>query len=213
MNGELVGKWLTYCFRSSVHWQLSPISTEPVHLKPGWSPSFYKYSVRVSIKWNKKIHVREFKPSFWCSCISFKPSNFHYLIFTSFQSTVVEEEEDGLIYTVAVKHHHGAPNSPMVNHMFKIQKGLYWSYNTFSVFFPVFTQSTVSRSQSVKAGTEEKLVLHLLHSFAMGDSSYISIFLSTYRSFTTPKRVLDILNDRWRDLSQQQTICIEKKNT
>ncbi|XP_056900155.1 ral guanine nucleotide dissociation stimulator-like 2 isoform X2 [Takifugu flavidus] len=85
------------------------------------------------------------------------------------QSTVVEEEEDGLIYTVAVKHNHGAPNSPT---------------------------STASRSQSVKAGTEEKLVLHLLHSFAMGDSSYISIFLSTYRSFTSPKRVLDILNDR-----------------
>ncbi|TNN02157.1 hypothetical protein fugu_009644 [Takifugu bimaculatus] len=84
-------------------------------------------------------------------------------------STVVEEEEDGLIYTVAVKHNHGAPNSPT---------------------------STASRSQSVKAGTEEKLVLHLLHSFAMGDSSYISIFLSTYRSFTSPKRVLDILNDR-----------------
>ncbi|CAF87308.1 unnamed protein product, partial [Tetraodon nigroviridis] len=84
-------------------------------------------------------------------------------------STVVEEEEDGMIYTVAVKHQHGARNSPM---------------------------STVSRSQSVKAGTEEKLVLHLLHSFAMGDSSYISIFLSTYRSFTSTKRVLDILIDR-----------------
>lgn len=61
----------------------------------------------------------------------------------------------------------------------------------------VFMQLTVSRSQSVKAGTEEKLVLHLFHSFAMGDSSYISIFLSTYRSFTSTKRVLDILNDRW----------------
>lgn len=91
------------------------------------------------------------------------------------------------------------------SHVMKIQRGLHWSYDTFSVFFPVFTQSTVSRSQSVKAGTEEKLVLHLLHSFAMGDSSYISIFLSTYRSFTSPKRVLDILSDRWEALSQQQT--------
>lgn len=35
------------------------------------------------------------------------------------QSTVVEEEEDGMIYTVAVKHHHGALNSQMVNHMWR----------------------------------------------------------------------------------------------
>ncbi|KAM3614537.1 uncharacterized protein V6R79_015823 [Siganus canaliculatus] len=84
-------------------------------------------------------------------------------------STVVEEEEDGVIYTVVVKQQHGVPNNPM---------------------------SAVSRSQCVKAGTEEKLVLHLLHSFSMGDSSFVTIFLSTYRSFTSTKRVLDILTDR-----------------
>ncbi|XP_070823561.1 ral guanine nucleotide dissociation stimulator-like 2 isoform X1 [Chaetodon trifascialis] len=84
-------------------------------------------------------------------------------------STVVEEEEDGVIYTVVVKQQHGGPNNPV---------------------------SSVSRSQCVKAGTEEKLVLHLLHSFSMGDSSFITIFLSTYRSFTSTKRVLDILTDR-----------------
>ncbi|XP_069571165.1 ral guanine nucleotide dissociation stimulator-like 2 isoform X1 [Brachyistius frenatus] len=84
-------------------------------------------------------------------------------------STVVEEEEDGVIYTVVVKQQHGAPTSPM---------------------------SAVSRSQCVKAGTEEKLVLHLLHCFSLGDSSFITIFLSTYRSFTSTARVLDILTDR-----------------
>ena len=56
---------------------------------------------------------------------------------------------------------------------------------------------SVSRSQCVKAGTEEKLVLHLLHSFAMGDSSFIAVFLSTFRSFTSTRRVLEILKDRW----------------
>ncbi|XP_040899866.1 ral guanine nucleotide dissociation stimulator-like 2 isoform X1 [Toxotes jaculatrix] len=84
-------------------------------------------------------------------------------------STVVEEEEDGVIYTVVVKQQHGGPTSHV---------------------------STVSRSQCVKAGTEEKLALHLLHSFSMGDSSFITIFLSTYRSFTSTQRVLDILTDR-----------------
>ncbi|XP_024114126.1 ral guanine nucleotide dissociation stimulator-like 2 isoform X3 [Oryzias melastigma] len=84
------------------------------------------------------------------------------------QSTVAEEEDDGVIYTVVVKQH-AAPHGPM---------------------------PAVCRSQCVKAGTEEKLVLHLLHSFSMGDSSYITIFLSTYRSFTSTERVLDILTDR-----------------
>ncbi|XP_023262916.1 ral guanine nucleotide dissociation stimulator-like 2 isoform X1 [Seriola lalandi dorsalis] len=84
-------------------------------------------------------------------------------------STVVEEEEDGVIYTVVVKQQHAGPTSPL---------------------------SAGSRSQCVKAGTEEKLVLHLLHSFSMGDSSFITIFLSTYRSFTSTLRVLDILTDR-----------------
>ncbi|XP_010792509.1 ral guanine nucleotide dissociation stimulator-like 2 [Notothenia coriiceps] len=92
-------------------------------------------------------------------------------------STVVEEEEDGVIYTVVVKQQHGTPNS---------------------------VTSAVSRSQCVKAGTEEKLVLHLLHSFAMGDSSFITIFLSTYRSFSCTGRVLDILTDRNSELSGGQ---------
>ncbi|XP_020566089.1 ral guanine nucleotide dissociation stimulator-like 2 isoform X3 [Oryzias latipes] len=76
-------------------------------------------------------------------------------------STVAEEEDDGVIYTVVVKQH-GVPHGPTC----------------------------------VKAGTEEKLVLHLLHSFSLGDSSYITIFLSTYRSFTSTERVLGILTDR-----------------
>lgn len=83
-------------------------------------------------------------------------------------STVSELEEDGVIYTVLVKPH-GTPNS---------------------------LQYKASRSQHIKAGTEEKLVLHLLHSFSMGDSSFISIFLSTYRTFTSTQRVLEILTGR-----------------
>ncbi|XP_028835876.1 ral guanine nucleotide dissociation stimulator-like 2 isoform X2 [Denticeps clupeoides] len=82
-------------------------------------------------------------------------------------STVFEEEEDGIIYTVVVKPQHTPSSRPYV-----------------------------FRSQCVKAGTEEKLVLHLLHAFSMGDSSFVSIFLSTYRSFTTTERVLNVLRDR-----------------
>ncbi|XP_049586285.1 ral guanine nucleotide dissociation stimulator-like 2 isoform X2 [Syngnathus scovelli] len=81
-------------------------------------------------------------------------------------STVAEEEEDGLIYTVVVKQVAGSPTS------------------------------CVSRSKYVKAGTEEKLTLHLLHSFALGDPCFVAIFLATYRSFSTTQKVLDVLTDR-----------------
>ncbi|MED6231636.1 hypothetical protein ATANTOWER_001502 [Ataeniobius toweri] len=111
-------------------------------------------------------------------------------------STVVEEEEEGIIYTVVVKQQHVAPNSPAVSYSIfdTVSED---SASIFSVFpsFPVDFQP-ISRSQCVKAGTEEKLVLHLLHSFSLGDSSFISIFLSTYRSFTSTEKVLDILIDR-----------------
>ncbi|XP_048880752.1 ral guanine nucleotide dissociation stimulator-like 2 isoform X2 [Brienomyrus brachyistius] len=84
-------------------------------------------------------------------------------------STVSEKEEDGVIYTVVVKPQAGGSSS---------------------------TAHSGLRSEFMKAGTEEKLVLHLLHSFSTGDTSYVSVFLATYRSFTTTQRVLDILADR-----------------
>lgn len=48
-------------------------------------------------------------------------SNLHinsvFMSVFALQPTVVEEEEDGVIYTVTVKQHHGGPNSPMVSLM------------------------------------------------------------------------------------------------
>ncbi|KAJ0066657.1 hypothetical protein NL108_016768 [Boleophthalmus pectinirostris] len=87
-------------------------------------------------------------------------------------STVVEEEEEGIIYTVMVKPQHSSSYSP---------------------------RPGATRTQSVKAGTEEKLVLHLLHCLSTGDATYVSIFLCTYRSFISTQRVLDILTDRLED--------------
>ncbi|XP_061531315.1 ral guanine nucleotide dissociation stimulator-like 2 isoform X2 [Phycodurus eques] len=83
------------------------------------------------------------------------------------QSTVVEEEEDGMIYTVVLKQAAGSP-----------------------------TTAGASRCRLAKAGTEDKLALHLLRAFALGDASFVSIFLATYRSFSSTQRVLDVLADR-----------------
>ncbi|XP_069054581.1 ral guanine nucleotide dissociation stimulator-like 2 [Lepisosteus oculatus] len=84
-------------------------------------------------------------------------------------SAVSEVEEEGLIYTVVVKQQPSTSSG---------------------------TGPAVSRSQCVKGGTEEKLILHLLRSFALGDPSYVPIFLSTYRTFTTAQRVLQVLEQR-----------------
>ncbi len=103
--------------------------------------------------------------------------------------------EDGIIYTVVVKQGHSSPAGPRVSPIFT--SNAVCSRSSVLTPSPVSSQTTASRSQHVKAGTEEKLVLHLLHSLSMGDSSFISIFLSTYRSFTSTQRVLDILIDRY----------------
>ncbi|XP_061055669.1 ral guanine nucleotide dissociation stimulator-like isoform X1 [Eubalaena glacialis] len=47
--------------------------------------------------------------------------------------------------------------------------------------------------RTVKAGTLEKLVEHLVPAFQGSDLSYVTIFLCTYRAFTTTQRVLDLL--------------------
>lgn len=139
------------------------------------------------------LHAKEFKPALWHSSIFLKPSNIHLSL------TVYCGGGRGRWTDL-----HGGCQTPtwcpqQSNGKSYLMKRTEMSPLLLLIkcLLSVFMQLTVSRSQSVKAGTEEKLVLHLFHSFAMGDSSYISIFLSTYRSFTSTKRVLDILNDRW----------------
>ncbi|XP_060156226.2 ral guanine nucleotide dissociation stimulator-like isoform X3 [Globicephala melas] len=51
--------------------------------------------------------------------------------------------------------------------------------------------------RTVKAGTLEKLVEHLVPAFQGSDLSYVTIFLCTYRAFTTTQRVLDLLFQRY----------------
>lgn len=50
--------------------------------------------------------------------------------------------------------------------------------------------------RAVKAGTLEKLVEHLVPAFQGSDLSYVTIFLCTYRTFTTTQQVLDLLFKR-----------------
>uniref|UniRef100_G3TRC5 N-terminal Ras-GEF domain-containing protein n=1 Tax=Loxodonta africana TaxID=9785 RepID=G3TRC5_LOXAF len=51
--------------------------------------------------------------------------------------------------------------------------------------------------RTVKAGSLEKLVEHLVPAFTEGDFSYIDIFLGTYRTFATTQLVLELLFQRY----------------
>nr|XP_058927415.1 ral guanine nucleotide dissociation stimulator isoform X2 [Kogia breviceps] len=92
-----------------------------------------------------------------------------------------EELVNGVIYSVSLRKvqvHHGA------------SKGQRWlGYENESALNLYET----CKVRSVKAGTLEKLVEHLVPAFQGSDLSYVTIFLCTYRAFTTTQRVLDLL--------------------
>ena len=54
----------------------------------------------------------------------------------------------------------------------------------------------------IKAGTMEKLVESLASDTGELESTYINVFLATYRTFASPKQVLNLLTERlgsWRE--------------
>lgn len=54
--------------------------------------------------------------------------------------------------------------------------------------------------RTIKAGTLERLVEYMVSAFRGKDSTYVTIFLCTYRSFATTKQVLDLLLNRYDTL-------------
>lgn len=63
----------------------------------------------------------------------------------------------------------------------------------------------------IKAGTLEKLVESLVTIKGELDSTYVNVFLATFRTFATPKQVLDLLIDRFKWLKKTGTETKEKK--
>ncbi|KAG8142022.1 hypothetical protein E2320_006659 [Naja naja] len=57
--------------------------------------------------------------------------------------------------------------------------------------------------RTIKAGTLEKLVEYLVSAFKGNDSTYVTIFLCTYRAFATTKQVLDLLLNRYGKFNLQ----------
>ncbi|GFS35884.1 ral guanine nucleotide dissociation stimulator-like 1 [Nephila pilipes] len=96
-----------------------------------------------------------------------------------------EEEIDGAIYTVYLKkvryHHTSIESSEQISH-------LEWE---------------TIRVKMIKAGTLEKLIESLTTDTGELESTYMNIFLSTYRSFASPSQVLSILLNRYEQVHNE----------
>ncbi|KAK6618978.1 hypothetical protein RUM44_003359 [Polyplax serrata] len=101
-----------------------------------------------------------------------------------------EEKEDGVIYTVYLKkvRYHRPSKSVSSDSEDEISH-LEWE--------------TV-RVRFVKAATLEKLVENLVTDDGELESTYINVFLATYRTFATPKQLLQLLLNRFTQFVEQE---------
>uniref|UniRef100_A0A674EHZ8 Ral guanine nucleotide dissociation stimulator n=1 Tax=Salmo trutta TaxID=8032 RepID=A0A674EHZ8_SALTR len=91
-----------------------------------------------------------------------------------------EEVEDGVVYTITLR---------------KVQIGAIKGQRWLGVDASLSLYETC-KVRTIKAGTLEKLVEYMVAAFRGNDSTYVTIFLCTYRSFASTKQVLDLLLNR-----------------
>uniref|UniRef100_A0A8C1HFN3 Ral guanine nucleotide dissociation stimulator n=1 Tax=Cyprinus carpio carpio TaxID=630221 RepID=A0A8C1HFN3_CYPCA len=112
---------------------------------------------------------------------------FSWLCFRSRQE-IGEEVEDGAVFSIMLR---------------KVQ--MYQSSSKSQRWLGVDSDSGLSlyetcKLRTIKAGTLERLVEYMVTAFRGNDSTYVTIFLCTYRTFATTKQVLDLLLNRYAKL-------------
>lgn len=117
------------------------------------------------------------------------------LIFCLFQQPTWrlwgEEKSDGALYTVylkKVRYHRPTRSLSQSGHSDSEDEISHLEWETVRVRF-------------VKAGTLKRLVEALATDDGELETTYINVFLATYRSFSTPKEVLRLLLQRYEELS------------
>ncbi|KAK3088008.1 hypothetical protein FSP39_013341 [Pinctada imbricata] len=122
------------------------------------------------------------------------------MISMSFQDDVTrfwrEEKEEGAIYNVYLKKVTYHTLSDLDHEKGREFSHLMWETQKIRV---------------IKAGTLEKLVESLVTVKGELDSTYVNVFLATYRTFATPKQVLDLLIARYKWLKTHVEESKEKK--
>ncbi|XP_040896424.1 ral guanine nucleotide dissociation stimulator-like 1 isoform X1 [Toxotes jaculatrix] len=108
-----------------------------------------------------------------------------------------EEVEEGAIYNVTLKR---------VQIQQAANKGARWLGAEGDRLPPGHTVSQLEtcKIRSIRAGTLERLVETLLTAFGDNDLTYTSIFLSTYRAFTSTQTVLQLLLDRYGSVGENE---------
>ncbi|XP_051962225.1 ral guanine nucleotide dissociation stimulator-like isoform X2 [Xyrauchen texanus] len=102
-----------------------------------------------------------------------------------------EEVEDGVVFSISLR---------------KVQ--MYQTGGKGQRWLGVDSDASVSlydtcKLRTIKAGTLERLVEYMVTAFRGNDSTYVTIFLCTYRTFATTKQVLDLLLNRYAKLQHQ----------
>lgn len=101
-----------------------------------------------------------------------------------------EEVEEGAVFSITLR---------------KVQ--MYQSSSKSQRWLGVDSDASLSlyetcKLRSIKAGTLERLVEYMVTAFRGNDSTYVTIFLCTYRTFATTKQVLDLLLNKYAKLHQ-----------
>uniref|UniRef100_A0A7N8XKC0 Ral guanine nucleotide dissociation stimulator-like 1 n=1 Tax=Mastacembelus armatus TaxID=205130 RepID=A0A7N8XKC0_9TELE len=108
-----------------------------------------------------------------------------------------EEVEEGAVYNVTLKR---------VQIQQAANKGARWLGAEGDRLPPGHTVSQLEtcKIRSIRAGTLERLVETLLTAFGDNDLTYTSIFLYTYRAFTSTQTVLQLLLDRYGNVDENE---------
>ncbi|KAM6327030.1 ral guanine nucleotide dissociation stimulator-like 1 [Podargus strigoides] len=104
-----------------------------------------------------------------------------------------EEVEEGAVYHVTLKR---------VQIQQAANKGARWLGAEGDELPPEHTvsQYETCKIRTIKAGTLEKLVENLLTAYGDNDFTFVSVFLSAYRTFSSTKEVLELLLNRYGNL-------------
>ncbi|KAM4745120.1 ral guanine nucleotide dissociation stimulator-like isoform 1-T1 [Anableps anableps] len=187
----------------------SGMQTEAGSVKPGQLLDMFDSSWKVRSIWDgvKLEVVEDRSPVVLHSFTHLDPD---LPLVESSTQEIGEEAEEDAIFTITLR--------KMQLHQ-SASKGQRW--------LGVDTDSALSlyetcKVRTIKAGTLERLVEYMVSAFRGKDSTYVTIFLCTYRSFATTKQVLDLLLNRYAKLQNvpaasahrvSQDDCTELRNT
>ncbi|TDH13207.1 hypothetical protein EPR50_G00055120 [Perca flavescens] len=165
----------------------SGMQTEARSVKPGQLVEMFDSSWRVRNIWDgvRLEVVEDRSPVVLHSLTHLDPD---LPLLESSTQEIGEEAEDDAIFTITLR---------------KVQ--LHQSASKGQRWLGVETDSALSlyetcKVRTIKAGTLERLVEYMVSAFRGKDSTYVTIFLCTYRSFASTKQVLDLLLHRYAKL-------------